>query len=391
MKNLKRCLDLYLPIGQSSFLWGARKTGKSTYLKQTYPNSLYFDVLLSEVYYQFLETPQFLRQELMLLPESQRMSPVIIDEIQKVPLLLDEIHWMIENLKPLSFILCGSSSRRLRKEGVNLLGGRAWRHTFMPLIFPELPFFDLIHIFKTGLLPAHFLSPTTAINSIKSYVQGYLIQEIQFEGSVRNLKAFIRFLELMASTHGELINYANIARDCGVDAKTIKGYFEILEEMFLGTFVDVFSDKPGRHLMTAHPRFYFFDVGIANFLCGRSINNLRGSDAGRAFEHYLFYELNAYRYRKEKEYDLQTWRTKSGLEVDFILDRGRVAIESKMTTAVQKKDLIGLLEFHKLGFKTDLYIVCLEPRPRLITIDNVPIRVYPIKHFLEKLWMNEIL
>ena len=180
------------------------------------------------------------------------------------------------------------------------------------------------------------------------------MQEIQFEGSVRNLKVFVRFLELMASTHEETINYANIARDCAVDAKTIKGYFEILEEMFLGTFVDVFSDKPGRYLMTAHPRFYFFDVGIANYLCGRSIDSLRGPEAGRAFEHYLFYELNAYRYRKEKEYDFQTWRTKSGIEVDFILDRGRVAIKSKMTTTVQKRDLKGLLEFHKLGLKSDL-------------------------------------
>jgi predicted AAA+ superfamily ATPase len=391
METLSRCFNMDLPIGQSAFLWGARKAGKSTYLKEKYPHSPYYDLLLSEQYFQFLEAPQRLRHELMLLPESKREIPIIIDEIQKVPLLLDEVHWMIENLKPMSFILCGSSHRKLRARNINLLGGRAWQYIFMPLVFPELPFFDLIHIFKTGLIPSHFLSPATASRSIKAYVQGYLIQELQMEGSIRNLNAFIRFLELMTFTHGEVVNYANISRDCGVDAKTVKGYFEILKDMFLGTFVEVFSPRGGRHLMTSHPRFYFFDVGIANFLCGRSIDTLKGAEAGRAFEHYLFYELNAYNNLKEKNYALQTWRTRDGLEVDFILNRGQIALEAKMTPNVQKSDLKGLLAFHGLGLKSDLYLICLEERPRLVTVDDVPIHIYPLKYFLEQLWDGKII
>lgn len=389
--EIKRYFELSLPTGQSAFLWGPRKSGKSTYLRQQFPHSPYYDLLDSSIYLRFLEAPYTLREELALLTEEQRKTPVIIDEIQKLPLLLDEVHGMIESMKPLSFILCGSSTRKIRHSGANFLGGRAWSFSFMPLVFPELPEFDLLHIFKTGLLPSHYLHPATVDRSIKSYINNYLIQEIQYEASIRNLRAFIRFLDLMIYNQDQPLNFANIARDCAVDAKTIKSYFEILQDMLLGTFVEPYADSPGREIISSHPQFYFFDVGIANYLAKRRITELKGADAGRAFEHYLFTELNAYKNLNELDFDIRFWRTRSGVEVDFILGHAEVAIESKMSTAIQTRDLRGLLHFHNSHPTAKLYIVCLEARPRMMNVDGVQVHIIPIKNFLQELWDRKIL
>lgn len=389
--EIKRYLDLSLPIGQSAFLWGPRKAGKSTYLKERFPQSPYYDLLDTSVYLNFLEAPYALRQELALLSDEQRQFPVIIDEVQKVPMLLDEVHSMIENMKPLSFILCGSSTRKLRQSGANFLGGRAWRFSFLPLVYPELPNFDLLHIFKTGLLPSHFLDPRNAEKSIKSYISDYLIQELQYEGSVRNLRAFLKFLDLMIYNQDQPLNFANIARDCAIDAKTVKSYYEILQDMLLGTFIEPYMESPGRDAIVSHPKFYFFDVGIANQLAKRQITELKGPEAGRAFEHYLFSELNAYKLLNDLDHAIRFWRTRTGIEVDFILGQGEIAIESKMSTLIQKRDLKGLLHFHDHHPKAILYIVCLESRPRLMTVDNKQIHVIPIRNFLEDLWGKKII
>ena len=294
MDDLLRYLNFDLPKGQSCSLWGPRKTGKSTFLKQKFPNSVYYDLLDSEVYFRFLEAPYLLRQEIEALPESVRHYPIILDEFQKIPMLLDEVHSMIEKFKPISFILCGSSARKIRRSGANLLGGRAWRYPFFPLVYPELQRFDLLHIFKTGLIPSHYLHPSSATKSIKAYIFDYLTHEIQYEGSVRNLRAFVKFLEIMAHSHGEIINFSNIAQDCSVDSKTVKGYFEILQDMMLGSFLYPYSSRESRQDIVAHPKFYFFDVGIANRLAKRNIEELKGTEAGKALEHYIFYELQAY-------------------------------------------------------------------------------------------------
>ena len=391
MTDIKRYLTLDLPKGQSAFLWGPRKAGKSTYLKQHYPDSLYYDLLDSSVYLKLLEAPYAIRQEIALLPEDIRSQPVIIDEVQKIPILLDEAHGIIESMKPVSFILCGSSTRKLRRSGANFLGGRAWTYSFTPLVFPELSTFDLVHIFQTGLLPPHYLHPATAGRSIKAYIKNYLIQEIQQEGSIRNLRSFLRFLDVMAFSHGEIINYANIGRDCAVDAKTVKGYFEILTDMLLGTFVDPYTKTPGRAIITSHPKFYFFDVGIANALAHRNITEIAGAAAGHAFEHYLFYELNSYKQLNDLDFPIRYWRTKSGIEVDFILGDGNIAIESKMSTLIQKRDVKGLIAFQKERPDTKLYVVCLETRARLMTVDGTHIHVIPMKTFLEDLWGKKII
>lgn len=389
--TIKRYLKLNLPDGQSAFLWGARKTGKSTFLKQQYPDSLFIDFLDSETLHQFTEKPWRLREIVDVWSEEERKIPIIIDEVQKVPQILNDVHWLIENRKPVSFILCGSSARKMRRQGVNLLGGRAWRYVFCPLAFPEIvsaenPNVDLAHIFKTGLLPSHYLNTQHIQQHMRAYVHDYLGQEVQQESVIRNMRAFLKFLDLMAFCHTEMINFSNLARDCAVDAKTIKSYFEILEDMLLGTFIYPFFERSRRDHLVAHPKFYFFDVGIANYIARQSVSEIRGSVAGKMFEHYIYMELYAHKHLNLFEHPIQYWRTKTGSEVDFILHEGKLAIECKISDAIQKRDLAGLIAFKRDFPDATLLLVCQESRQRLITVDDIKIKIYPFNEFLSDLW-----
>lgn len=183
-----RYLKMGLSKGQTAFLWGARKTGKSFYLKKHFPDSVYYDLLQTDQYFRFLKEPHLLREEVLALDEDRLLYPIIIDEVQKIPPLLDEVHWLIENSKAY-FILCGSSARKLKREGVNLLGGRAWRYEFYPLVYPEIKDLDLLHALNCGLIPSHY----QAVNwrkTVQAYIYDYLEEEIKAEGLVRNLASF---------------------------------------------------------------------------------------------------------------------------------------------------------------------------------------------------------
>lgn len=389
--SLKRYLVMDLPEGQSAFLWGARKTGKSTFLKERYPHSLFIDFLNSETLHHYTQKPYLIREIVETFKPAQYKHPIIIDEVQKVPQILNDIHWLIENKKPISFILCGSSARQMRRYGVNLLGGRAWRYHFCPLAFPELPEMDLTHIFNTGLLPAHYLDPKSIKMHIRAYVHDYLTQEVQQESRMRNMRSFLKFLDLMAFCHTEVINYSNIARDCAVDAKTIKGYFEILEDMLLGSFIYPFFERSKRDHLVAHPKFYFFDVGITNFMTRQQVTELRGFDVGKMFEHYVFMELYAHKNLNLLDYDINYWRTKGGQEVDFILANGQIAIECKLASSIHNRDLSGLLAFKKDFPKAELLLVCREPVTRMTTVGDIKIKIYPIKDFLMDLWAGGVI
>lgn len=227
-----RAFELDLPSGQSAFLWGARKIGKSTYLRQKFPEAVRYDLSNSDLYFRLLKEPHQIRQEILELPQASLKHPIIINNIQKIPALLDEIHWLIENTDA-HFILCGSSARKLKKGAANLLGGRAWRFTFYPLVFPEINDFDLLKALNNGLVPSHYLS-SNPNRSLSAYVQGYLKEEIIAEGLVQNLPAFARFLDAVGFSHGQITNYTNIASDCAVDAKTIKAYYQILIDTLIG-------------------------------------------------------------------------------------------------------------------------------------------------------------
>lgn len=387
--HFTRYLKMDLPEKQSAFLWGARKTGKSTYLKECYPSAVTYNLLLSDVYLRLIQAPYLLREEVLALSPEACQQPIIIDEIQKVPALLDEVHNLIEN-SPASFILCGSSARKLKRLGVNLLGGRAWRYEFYPLVYPEIPDFDLLRALNYGLIPSHYLASNWE-KATKAYINDYLIEEIQNEGLVRNLAAFANFLDVAAFSNGELINYSNIASDCGVNNKTVKEYYQILVDTLLGYYVEPFKNVKKRKDFVSTSKFYLFDVGITNRIMKRQIPELRGDIAGRAFEHFIFMELMAYRGLNDREFDIQFWRVPSGLEVDFILGNGEIAIEVKINDNLRKSNLQGLHAFAESFKPKKSIVVNTSPNPRKLTDGGHVIDVLPWRHFLEMLWAGEII
>lgn len=385
-----RYLKMLLPKGQSTFFWGARKTGKSFYLKRHFPDSICYNLLETDLYFRLLKDPHLLREEILSLPEMSLEHPIIIDEIQKIPSLLDEVHWLIENSSAY-FILCGSSARKLKREGVNLLGGRAWRYEFFPLVFPEIGDFDLLHALNYGLIPSHY-SARHWTKTVKAYVNDYLKEEIRAEGLVRNLRSFAQYLDVAAFSNGETLNYANIARDCGVDAKTIKEYYQILVDTLLGYYVYPYKDKIKREDLVASPKFYFFDVGVVNILRKRSFSELKGIEAGAAFENYILMELWAYRALNEKDFDIHFWRTNSGLEVDFILGNAEVAIEVKISSSISSSDLSGLITFqNEYKPKAAMVVACVPKQRKLTPADGQYIEILPWRIFLEMLWQGKII
>lgn len=384
----ERLLSIFLPSKQSAFFWGARQTGKSTYLKKHFPRSIVINLLKSEIFLAMSRQPSLLRERVLALDAEVLRYPVILDEVQKVPLLLDEVHWLIENTDA-QFILCGSSARKLKRSGVNLLGGRAWKYHLYPLIMKEIPEFDLLKALNTGLLPPHYLS-SQPHKSLQAYIENYLTQEIKEEGLVRNLPSFARFLDSMAFCNGEMINYANIARDCGVNAKTVQNYFEILVDTLLGYYLPPYTRRVSRDILLQTQKFYLFDVGIANYLANKSINALKGAEAGKAFEHFIFMELIAYKNMHDKRFEMTYWRTKTGYEVDFILGDALMAIEVKISECVQRADLKGLMAFCEEHPTTKAIVVSQDSAPRkLIEKNGVEIEILPWKIFLEKLWAND--
>ena len=384
-----RYLKIQLPRGQSTFLWGARKTGKSFYLKRHFPNSVCYNLLETNLYFRLLKEPHLLREEVMALSEEALSYPIIIDEVQKIPPLLDEVHWLIENSSAY-FILCGSSARKLKREGVNLLGGRAWRYEFFPLVYPEIANFDLLHALNYGLIPSHY-SAKHWTKTVRAYVNDYLKEEIKAEGLVRNLRSFAQFLDVAAFSNGELLNYTNISRDCGVDSKTIKEYYQILVDTLLGYYVYPYRDKIKREDLVASPKFYFFDVGIVNQLRKRTLPELKGIEAGGAFENYILMELWAYQALNEKDFTIHFWRTNSGLEVDFILGDGEVAIEVKISSSIASSDIHGLILFQKEYKPRASFVVCTASRSRKLSLDDgQTIDILPWRTFLEMLWGGKI-
>lgn len=366
---------------ESSFLWGARQTGKSTLLRLMFPGVLYFDLLQSDVFNRFLSNPALLRETVEADGSS---SIVIIDEIQRIPSLLNEVQWLIVN-RNRQFILSGSSPRKIVRSGGNLLGGRALRYELYPLIYKEIPDFNLLRALNNGLLPRMYQAESPA-KLLSAYIGSYLRDEIMAEARIRNIASFSKFLDAAAFSNGELVNYANIASDCGVSAPTVKEYFQVLEDTMTGRFLPSYQKKPKRRVILA-PKFYLFDVGIANYLLKRG-KIQPGSEAfGKAFEHFLYHELYSHSHYSDLNYSLCYWRTASQMEVDFILGENEVAIEVKATESVSEKHLKGLKSF------ADEYTA---KRLILVSNDNLPrkignISILPWRMFLEELWAGEII
>jgi predicted AAA+ superfamily ATPase len=366
---------------ESIFLFGARQTGKSTLVKEKFPQARYYDLLKSDVFERLFRAPWLFREELDLCLPNEL---VIVDEIQKIPQLLNEVHWLIHN-RQLRFLLCGSSARKLKRCGANLLGGRAISERLHPLVSAEVPDFDFIKAVNHGLLPQHYLSFNPR-KKLQAYIGNYLQEEIREEAQLRNLRTFSHFLDIAALTNGEIVNFTNIASDCGVSSPTVKDYFSILEETMFGYFVPAYTKTVKRRLIQA-PKFYLFDVGIANYLTKRK-SLLPGSlDFGKAFEHLIIHELTAYQSYSFSEETLSYWRTANGYEVDVVLGDAQVAIEIKSCNEVQSRHLKGLKAFSEEYPKARLIVVSLDPNPRRMN----DIEIYPVTDFLKKLWNNEII
>lgn len=380
-----RILTLAMSSEESCFLWGARQTGKSTLLKKLFPESLYFDLLLSGEYRRLMANPGIIKEECDgagLTAETQRF-PVIVDEVQKVPELLDEIHWLIVN-KGLRFILCGSSPRKLKRSHANLLGGRALRYELFPLTYPEIKNFSLDKALNNGLIPRHYDSKFPA-KLLQAYIGNYLQEEIASEALSRNIPAFNRFLEVAAISNGEMVNFNNIARDCGVSSPTVKSYFQILEDTLLGKFIPAYRKRVKRKLIHA-PKFLFFDIGVVAHLTRRGRVEQGSELFGKAFEHFITMEIIAHSSYSEQNYPVSYWRTTSGLEVDLILGNNDVAIEVKSTSRIHDGHLKGLRAF-KDEYKAKYLLVSNDPRKRLTDDD---ITIIPWQAFLDELWNNEI-
>ena len=366
---------------ESVFLWGARQTGKSTLLKTLFPDALCFDLLLSNEYKRLNEKPDILRETVLA---NMNISPVIIDEVQRIPELLNEVHWLISNYG-IRFILSGSSPRRILRSGANLLGGRALRYELYPLVSAEVPEFDLLRALNQGLLPRHY-DASNPNKMISAYLGNYLQDEIVTEARIRNVGTFARFLEIAALTNGEMVNYSNIASDSGVSATTVKEYFQILEDTLIGRYLPSFQKRPKRRVITA-PKFYLFDVGITNHLLQRG-KIVQGSELfGKAFEHFIYQEIFAHSRYSGKEYPIYYWRTASQLEIDFVLGDHEVAIEVKATEQANHRHLKGLKAFAEEYTVKKLILISNDPKPRLA--DNI--FILPWKIFLERLWNDEII
>lgn len=358
------------------FLFGARQTGKSTYLKATFPQALYIDLLNTTLRSRYRRRPEQLYEQLSRLHPG---SMVIIDEIAEVPELLNEIHRLISE-RSLVFILCGSSARKLKRKSYNTLGGRAYPCYFYPLVSAEIPDFDIDHAVNNGMLPQHYKARNAEL-MLSGYVDVYLKEEVMAEALVRNLSAFQRFLGVAALSDGEILNYNNVAGDCGISASAAKEYFSILEDSMIGYMLPAYRHVMKRKLVQA-PKFYFFDIGIVNYLLHRS-NMVRGTvEYGHAFEHLIIQELKAYVSYSRNANGLSYWRTYTGIEVDVVIGDAKLAIEIKSVEEVLSRHLKGLAAFKQEHPECRMLIVSLDPVERNIG----EVEALYVYNFLKMLW-----
>lgn len=340
----------------SYFLFGPRGTGKSTFLKSAYPNALYLDLLSPDVFRSYSARPERLREA---VEGWAQQSPIIIDEIQKIPELLDVVHQLIESYPHLLFILTGSSSRKLKRSGVDLLAGRALLKRMHPFMASELgkEVFQLDRALHYGLVPV-VVNSAAPRDTLEAYIALYLREEVQMEGFVRRIGDFSRFLETMSFSQGSVLNLAEIARECQVGRKTVEGYLSILEDLLLSFTLPVFSKRAKRHL-TTHPKFYFFDVGVFRALRPAGPLDVPSEIDGAALETLVAQHLRAWNDYGGKRNTLYFWRTKAGREVDFVIygEDGLYAIEVKNSQTIRPKDMK-----HLQAFKDDY------PQARLLLI-----------------------
>lgn len=376
-----RIFDIEGRLDEGMFLFGGRQTGKSTLLRERFPEAVYVDLL-------DLDTRKRFRRRAMEFYEMLARFPsgtlVVVDDIQKLPELLDIVHKLMVE-KNLRFILSGSSARKIRRAGVNQLGGRANEEHLYPLVYAEIPDYDFDRALQNGMIPRHYDVKDTRVR-LKNYVNLYLKEEIEEEALVRDIDTFERFLEVAAVTNTEILNYDNIASDCGVSVNTVKAYFKILYDTLLGFEVKPYRKVIKRRLLQTS-KFYFFDVGIPNYLLHRFHLMPETPEYGHAFESLVMQELRAYLGYTGSEEELTYWHTYAKDEVDAVIGDARVAIEIKSTDHIEAKHKRGLQKFTEEHPDARQIIVSRDH----ITRRSGDVDLYYVTDFFKSLWAGEII
>ena len=376
-----RVLDIQKIIQRKSlFLFGPRQTGKSFYLKHHFKNVLYYDLLKTDLFFRLTSNPSLLREEILADTDNKI---IIIDEIQKIPILLDEVHLLIEEYGR-RFILTGSSARKLKYGASNLLAGRALTRHLYPLVSKEIVNYDLERIINFGSMPAIYDSPEP-IEDLEAYAGTYLKEEIQAEGIVRKLEQFSKFLNLAAITNTEILNFSSIGSHLGLPAKTVREYFRILEDTLIGILLEPYT-KTSKRKATTRAKFYYFDIGVANILANRFSIKPQTELFGKVFEHFICLELHAYLNYNKIRQPLTFWRSKSGYEVDFLIG-DTIAIEVKGSVMVKDKHCRGLNALAEDLNLDKKIIVSMDPNRRQLG----DIMIIPYREFLHLLWGNNLL
>ncbi|MCX6551601.1 MAG: DUF4143 domain-containing protein [Acidobacteria bacterium] len=373
-----RCMAL---PARSFFLFGPRGTGKSTWLRQALPGAAWYDLLHSELYVRLLADPSAFRREVEALASG---TWVVIDEVQRVPALLNEVHALVAaHPRRWRFALCGSSARKLRRLDANLLAGRAANRAFFPLVWQELGgTADIDDVLATGLLPAVRSEPEAATDILEAYASNYLREEIQQEALTRDLASFARFLRIAAMLNGQVVNVANVAREADVARPTVQRYFEVLVDTLIGNWLPAWQPRL-KVREVSHPKFYLFDPGVARAAAGRVRAPLHDTERGPALETWLLHELRAHLTYAGAGGELSYYRTPAGVEVDFIWSgpRTTVGIEVKAALRWRPADGAGLKDLHARGVVRRAIGVYGGDRP----LKDGPILVLPITQFLRQL------
>lgn len=369
--NVREILDR-----RSCLLFGPRQTGKSTLIRQQLAGLPVYNLLDQSLFLRLSRNPALIREA--LTPET---SAIVIDEIQRMPELLNEVQLMIEEHR-IRFFLTGSSARSLRRRGVNLLGGRIRSRRLHPFVRTELGTrFELHRALEYGLLPPIYFSDSPA-EDLAAYAGDYLKEEVAAEALVRNVGAFSRFLEVAALAHGEMINFTNMANDAQVPVSTVREYYEILRDTLIAHEVPAFAETSKRKAIST-AKYYLFDIGLARHLQGRTGLAPGTPEYGSAFESFVFQEIKAFcDYHR-----LDTpgyWRSKSNIEVDFVI--GNLAVEVKAKRVVGKRDMRGLVALREEDLFDQYIVVSMESTPRIVD----DIRIMPWATFLDELWRGKL-
>jgi predicted AAA+ superfamily ATPase len=374
--HFRRRLDLKILLKQKShFLFGPRSVGKTTLIEDQFPEAKRYDLLDSDTFESLLRRPKLLEEDL-----DDKTKLVVIDEIQKLPKLLDTVQKIIQK-KQAHFLLTGSSARKLRRSNTNLLGGRAWETHLHPLVYAEIPDFDLVRYLNHGGVPHIYLSDHHE-KELKAYGSLYLKEEIIAEAQLRKVDQFVRFLDVLALQNGEELHYQGISNDVGISAATIQTYVELLKDTLIAYEVKAFAKTVKRKAIT-RSKLFFFDVGVVNQFARWGEIKVGSELFGRSFEHFIMNELRAYIHYQQLDEDLCYWRSKSQFEVDAIVGN-RMAIEIKATQNAGPHHLKGLKALQEEKMVKEYYLVSQDPNER--EVDGIQFVYY--ENFLKRLYLE---